>query len=126
MHTNLAVAGALIFLIGVGHSIIGEHLIFRQLRVKGLVPTLSAPPLRARHVHILWASWHIVTVYAFAFSALLIKLAIASTRAEFKLFAVQTTIAALLASAMLVLVATKGKHPAWLGLLAVVLLLWLR
>jgi hypothetical protein len=126
MNTYLAAAAALTFLIGTGHSVIGERMIFKHLRTTGIVPTLPAAPLKARHVYILWGSWHIVTVMAFAFAAQLLKLAMATIDTDFPAFALQTIVISMLLSSLLVLLATKGKHPAWLALLGVVVLIWLR
>ena len=81
--------------------------------------------LRERHVRILWASWHIVTVFGWAFAAVILRLAFPTVNDSFQTFVQNTTIAAMLMSALLVLFATKGMHPGWLGLAAVGVLIWL-
>jgi hypothetical protein len=115
MNTYLLAAGVVAIVVGAVHSLLGEILIFRHLRNKSIIPALSAPPLRERHVRILWASWHIPTVFCWAFSALILNLTTLERAAMFAFFA----------SAVLVLIGTKGRHPGWLGLLAVALLIWL-
>lgn len=115
MSAYLLAAGVVALVVGVIHSLLGEILIFRHLRNKTLVPALGAPPLRERHIRILWASWHIPTVFCWAFTAVLLNI---STLERAAIFAFS-------ASAMLVLIGTKGKHPGWLGLLAVAVLIWL-
>jgi hypothetical protein len=125
MQTWLIAAGVLAFVVGAIHSVLGEVLIFRHLRNKGLVPTVATPPLRERHVRILWATWHIVTVFGWAFSAILLWLAFAPNDVGFVLFVKDTIILSTLVSAFLVLIGTKGMHPGWLGLLGIAVFTWL-
>jgi hypothetical protein len=115
MNTYLLAAGVVAIGVGAIHSLLGEILIFRHLRDKTIVPALSAPPLRERHVRILWASWHIPTVFSWAFAALILNVSTLERAA----------ILAFFTSAILVLIGTKGRHPGWVGLLAVAVLIWL-
>ncbi len=101
--------------VGAIHSVLGEVLIFRHLRQAGIVPTMSAPPLKERQVRILWATWHIATVFSWAFAFALLELT--STG--------EAAILAFLGSSMLVLLGTRGRHPGWVGLLVVAILAWL-
>ncbi|HTF98328.1 MAG TPA: hypothetical protein VL995_19470 [Cellvibrio sp.] len=119
------IAAALAFTVGVIHSILGELLIFRHLRKDKIVPTLSAPPLRERHVRILWASWHIVTIFGFGFGVVLIRLSQSTGYGNLELFIGKVIIYSMLASSLLVLWATNGKHPGWVGLAAIALFTWL-
>ena len=99
MNTYLAAAGILCFLIGLTHTVLGEVLVFQRLRAEGaLIPTEGGTALRERHVRILWASWHLATVFGWCIAA------------------------APLAGAFLVLVGTKGRHPGWVGLLVAAVL----
>lgn len=119
------IAAILVVIVGIIHSALGEFLIFRHLRKNSLVPTLEAPPLRERHVRILWASWHIVTLFGFSFGAVLLWLSQFTQHGNFELFIKDVIICSMLAGSLLVLWATSGKHPGWLGLGAVALLTWL-
>ncbi|HWT17054.1 MAG TPA: hypothetical protein VN581_14855 [Patescibacteria group bacterium] len=123
MQTLYLVAAVLASVTGVVHSVLGEHVIFRHLRAGQWVPTRSAPPLRERHVRILWATWHLGSVFGWAFAGLLFGLAIGSPSPL--ALAVWATTAAYLGGAVLVLVGTKGRHPGWLALLAVASLTWM-
>lgn len=118
MQSYLVTAAALSVLIGVVHSVLGELLIFHKLRGGTLVPTHAAPPLAERHVRILWATWHVVSVFGFAFAAVLFRLgSVANATTASIQSAVLTAISvAFLGASILVLVATKGHHPGWLGL----------
>jgi hypothetical protein len=125
MQKHVFAAGLLVFMIGAIHSVLGEILIFRRLRAGGIVPTNGESLLRERHVRILWASWHIVTVFGWAFAAVLLRLAFPATNDTFQTFVQNTIITAMLSSALLVLFGTKGRHPGWLGLAAAAALIWL-
>jgi hypothetical protein len=125
MNTYFLIAAILVFLVGIIHSALGEYLIFRHLRRKNIIPTLAAPPLRERHVRILWATWHIVTIFGFVFGILLLKLSQATGNGNQEIFIKEIIIYAMIASSLLVLWATKGRHPGWVGLAAVALFIWL-
>ena len=118
MNAWLLGAAALVFLIGLVHSWLGELRIFRHLREAGVVPTGGAPVLRAFQTRILWASWHLVTVMAWAFTALLLWLAQPSAQAASSGTVEGAIAAALTAGAILVLCSNRGRHPAWIALLA--------
>lgn len=122
MNPWLVGAAALVLVIGLVHSWLGELRIFRHLREdsasSGIVPTGGAPVLRAFQTRILWASWHVVTVLAWALAGLLLWLAQPAARAASGGFAETVIAAALAASGALVLLSNRGRHPAWLALWA--------
>ncbi|CAN7420937.1 hypothetical protein LJR090_003356 [Bosea sp. LjRoot90] len=111
-------------LIGVVHSALGEILIFRRLRAGTIVPLLAPPPLRERHLRILWANWHLCSVLGWALAALLILFAMSPDLPAHALH-IRIIAIATFAGAMLVLFATKGRHPGWFGLLVAAGLAWL-
>lgn len=118
MNPWLVGAAALVLVIGLVHSWLGELRIFRHLRRGGIVPTGGDPVLRAFQTRILWASWHVVTVLAWALAGLLLWLAQPAARAASGGFAETVIAAALAASGALVLLSNRGRHPAWLALWA--------
>lgn len=123
MNIHLTAASALCFIIGLIHSVLGEVLIFRRLRRPGaLVPTEGGTALRERHVRILWASWHLATVFGWCVAAVLGWLAQRGQVALAASLPAKAAAAALLAGAFLVHVGTKGRHPGWAGLLAAAVL----
>ncbi len=124
MNTLLGAAGAIALLTGLAHSVLGERLIFRHLRSRGVVPTRSAAPLRERHVRILWATWHLATVFGLAFAVVLFRLAVQGAHGPLELVFVRTIALAHVGGSLLVLVATRGRHPGWIALLAVAALAW--
>ena len=119
------IAAILVVIVGIAHSILGELLIFRHLRKNRIIPTLAVPPLRERHVRILWAGWHIVTVFGFGFGVVLLWLSKSTVHGDFERLIKEVIIYSMLAGSFLVLWATNGKHPGWVGLAAVALLTWL-
>ncbi|MEO8671816.1 MAG: hypothetical protein ABI411_10915 [Tahibacter sp.] len=124
MNTMLAASGTLALLIGIVHSVLGEVLMFRHLRRGGFVPTLDATPLRERHVRILWATWHLATVFGWAFAGILFAFALSPGAPPSRALVVNSVVFANLAGSILVLVGTKGRHPGWFGLLLVAVLAW--
>ena len=123
MQTYLAVAAGVAFLTGVAHSVLGEMLIFRQLRRGTLVPGQDAPPLRSRNIRIIWATWHVATVFGWAFAGVLLQLALSPQASLVSLF-LNATVGAYAGGSLLVLVGTRGRHPGWIALAAVAALVW--
>ena len=123
MQTALAAAALLSVVTGIVHSVLGEWLMFRHLRQGTLVPQLGAPPLRARNIRILWATWHLASVFGWAFAAILFTMAI-SPEVPLRQLVLHAAIAANAGGAILVLVGTRGRHPGWIALGGVGVLTW--
>jgi hypothetical protein len=130
MNTSLIAAGILIALIGLAHSIIGEIKIFNGLRGdrwaarSAWIPTQGGTALREFQVRIIWASWHVVSVLGWALAALLLQAGGVMLMPLPQLTNLASIIA-LTVSAALVLIGTRGKHPAWIALLiAAGLIVW--
>lgn len=115
-------AGILMIIVGVVHSVLGERLIFSQLRAGGLIPNDGGSHLRERHVRILWATWHLSSVLGWAAAFIMLYAANTAVPA----LVIQALMVAAAASGILVLVGTRGKHPGWIALLVVALLVWCR
>ncbi len=120
MNYWLLAAAALLFLVGLVHSVMGERLIFRRLRGTGFIPTDGGTILREHYVRIVWASWHLATLQGWFVAAALVWLAVAAPR-HGALMAQAIALLELLC-ALLVMVATKGRHPGWIGLAGVAIL----
>lgn len=123
MNSYVFVAGILSILLGLVHSVLGEYLIFKNKRKTGsFVPSKGSKELKERHLRILWASWHLASIFGWSIGAILIKI----SSEEYSIghdFIFQTITWAMLLAAMLVLIGTKGKHPGWLVLLCIGVLL---
>jgi hypothetical protein len=118
MNTWLAAASVLTSLVAIGHSVIGEWVIFRGLRTSGVVPT-QVPGLRAFEVRILWASWHVVTLLGLLLAWLMWGWAAPQPAVLASTHALPAIALTFTASAVLVAYATRGRHPAWIALLLV-------
>jgi drug/metabolite transporter (DMT)-like permease len=125
MNTWYLAAGSLAVIIGIVHSVLGERLIFHALREVGVVPSRGAPPLSGRHIRILWATWHIASVFGFCFAGLLWWLAFSTESGQIVPLLRNAIIVAYSVSGLLVLLGTRGRHPGWIGLLLVGLFTWL-
>lgn len=125
MNIYLATAAVLAFLVGLVHSVLGERLIFGRLRQGRLVPTNGGSLLQERHVRILWASWHVLTVFGWCIAAVLLWLSLPSSNPSSALFIEQAIVFSMLAGSALVLLGTRARHPGWVGLLAVAAFVWL-
>lgn len=117
-HWLFLAAGLLTVVVAGVHSILGERWIFRRLRRGGIVPTDGGTVLREPHVRILWASWHILSVFGLALAALLFDQA---AHPGPKWIPLAVALAMTVASA-LVYFGTRGKHLGWVGLLGVAVL----
>ena len=120
----LGAAAAVLVLVGLVHSILGEYLIFARMRRRGLVPTEGGNILRERHVRILWATWHALTAVGWGIAVILWRFAQRPVIESAQRDVLLILALALAAAAALVLVGTRGRHPGWIGLLLVALLSW--
>lgn len=115
MNTYLVVASVLAVLVGLVHSVLGERLIFRHQPTAG----------RWRHrrpFDILWATWHIASVMGWALAAVLWRIAATSEHFALREFLLLAIALAYGAGGLLVLVGTRGRHPGWVGLAGVAVL----
>ncbi len=119
MENLLLSASIILILTGITHSVLGELLIFKKIRNKGIVPNIEIPPLQIRNFQIIWATWHLVSVFGILIAVLIIQIAKSSPATSEFLIPIS---ASMLVGSLLVLFATKAKHPGWFGLMMVALL----
>jgi hypothetical protein len=126
MNAYFIAAAALAFIVGLAHSVLGEILIFCRMRKPGrLIPTDGGTLLLGSNVRILWASWHVLTVLGWGMAAMLVWLSLPAARAVGDGVIEHAIAVSMLAGSVLVLIATKARHPGWIGLLGVAVLVWL-
>ena len=119
MNLYLLRAGILCLPLGIAHSILGEYLIFKHKRIKGnIVPSKGGEELKERHLRILWATWHLASIFGWCIGAILIKMAVTKNQQSPEIidFTLNSMIYTMLLSSLLVFVGTKGKHPGWIVL----------
>jgi hypothetical protein len=113
-------AAALIFLLGLVHSVLGERYILVRLFRRDHLPKLFGST--AFTTQTLRFAWHLTTVVWWGLAALILL----STRRSLNTQDVLHTIAWIaLISGLFPLVFTRGKHLAWLVFFAVALLLFI-
>jgi di/tricarboxylate transporter len=126
MNSYFLIAGILCILLGIVHSILGESLIFKNQRNKGsLVPTKISGELKERHLRIIWATWHLATIFGSCIGAILINIAHEQNEQNSNStdFIIQSITYSMFLTSFLVLIGTNGKHPGWIVLLLTGILL---
>lgn len=126
MNTYFLIAGVLCVVLGLIHSTLGEVLIFNPKRHKGrIVPTKRTPGLREKHLRIIWATWHLASVFGWCIGAILVKTSFIQHELSSKVIdiIIQSSIYGMFAGSLLVLAGTKGRHPGWIVLLLIGILL---
>ncbi|AXT54635.1 hypothetical protein D1815_02285 [Aquimarina sp. AD1] len=122
MDHYICVAGLLCFILGLVHSILGEVLIFRNLsKSKKIIPTIATSKLKVKHFRIIWATWHLTSLFGWCIGAILLMVATKyniQTNELFQFILTSTTIT-MFCSSLLVFIATKGKHLGWVILLII-------
>jgi len=126
MNIYFLIAGILCFMLGLVHSILGEYLIFKDKRKSGnLVPTKMNAELKEQHLRIIWVTWHLTSFFGWCIGGYLIIISLNRNvlDSEFINFMINSTVIAVTASSLLVLIGTKGKHPGWIVLILIGILL---
>ena len=119
------ISACLAFVLGIVHSVLGNILIFRRLGVKNVISAEGDRILRKEHIRTLWASWHLLTLFGWALSAILFTMAWVSAPELLGFYIRWVLITAFLVSAVFWVYGTRGRHPAWVILLLIAIILWL-
>ena len=126
MNTYILTAGILCILLGVIHSILGEYLIFRHKRKdKEIIPSKGGNDLREKHLRIIWATWHLASILGICIGLVLIMLTKNSSLLDAQVLhdVIRLIAYSMLIASLLVMFSTKGKHPGWIVLLIIGILL---
>jgi hypothetical protein len=121
----LLLAGVLLILLALGHSVLGEHLIFKQLNRGADGHSQAIQLLAQRRWDALRSTWHLVSLLAFGLGAVLLvgaSLDSATSKLSHILTAISLTFAV---STIFWLIGTRGKHPAWIVLAMITALTYL-
>ncbi|MFD2725410.1 hypothetical protein [Hyunsoonleella rubra] len=122
MNQYLFIAGTLYFILGLVHSILGEILIFKNLKKSNkIIPTIVTSKLKERHLRIIWATWHLTSLFGWCIGVLLIKIGTRQTEmsADMMQFIITCIAITMLCASFLVFISTKGKHLGWIVLLII-------
>jgi hypothetical protein len=123
MNFYLFSAGIVMFALAIMHSVLGERLIFKHVRAGTPGHIAANQLLPARRWDALWSTWHLLSVLGLGLSAAMIAAAMYGEVAK-----AADTVAIIMAATFAIagvywFVGTKGKHPAWIGLLAIAALI---
>jgi hypothetical protein len=122
MNQYFIVAGGLAFSLGLVHSLLGELLIFRRLPKDVLPPLAGSTDLTWRTLRM---TWHIPTVFAWGFGAILLQISFPSSPNNHLVFVENVMVLSFFACSLIAVFITKGKHPGWIVMLSITILLYL-
>lgn len=118
--TLLLVAALLAFAVGIAHSVLGEKYILMRLFRRPDLPALFGDATFT--IRTLRFAWHATTIAWWGYGAMLLLASRGMLSAGNTLLVLAATMAA---TAVMILVASRGRHLAWPVFLAIVLLsLW--
>ena len=121
MNALLMAAAILLFLLGVAHSYLGERFILIPLFRRGHLPAIFASEvLTARTLRF---AWHLTSIAWWGAAVILLLLA-PSPPAQLQVLVGRVLAATFLASGLLALCVSRGKHFSWVVFSAVALLTW--
>jgi len=119
MPLSLALSASLAFAIGVAHSYLGERYILIRLFRRTDLPALFGSDWFTRRT--LRFAWHLTTVAWWGLGALILLVGGGASRAQLGLAIAAT----FLASALLAMAGTRGRHLAWVVFLAIAVGTWM-
>jgi hypothetical protein len=109
-------AAALAAVLGVAHSWLGERLVLGPLFAPATRQGMLRQSVFARKA--LRATWHLATIAWWTFAALFVVLARAPASPTGRLI-LGVLAAGFLATGLVILASSRGRHPAWLVFLAI-------
>lgn len=120
----LIAAAAVVFVLGLLHSVLGEMMIFRHLAGMSGLPRLGFPPmLRADAANrTLRACWHLLTILGWTCAAILARLAALPALGSGERFIVHAMAISFGACAVCMGAGTRGRHVGWIAFLAAAIL----
>jgi hypothetical protein len=122
MNALLLVAAAILAVVGVAHSYLGERYVLMRLFRRNDLPRVWGSDVHTRRI--LRFAWHITTLAWWGLGAILVAAARPAGELPIPLAGKIIAVTSL-ASALMVLVWSRGRHLAWVAFLAVAVLVWL-
>jgi hypothetical protein len=121
MNVLLVAAAALVVFLGIAHSYLGERYILGRLFRRGNLAEIFRKPEFTRRT--LRLAWHIMSVLAFGFAALLVALASAERvelRTLCRIMAVTFALCGVLSLGI-----SRSRHLSWIVFFAIAGLVWI-
>ena len=122
MNISLLVAAVLLLLLGLAHSYLGERYILIRLFRRENLPRLFGSDEFTRRT--LRFAWHLTTVVWVGVAALLVRLAGVGGAGVARGDVGSIIAGTAAASALVTVVGSRGRHPAWVVFVLVALLAW--
>ncbi|MBC8032456.1 MAG: hypothetical protein H7Z16_20400 [Pyrinomonadaceae bacterium] len=122
MNFYFVTAAMLAFAIGLAHSWLGERYILMRLFRRADIPHLFGSDEFTKRT--LRFAWHITTVALFGAAALLLIVASFPLDATARRFSTAIAVT-FLASAVVALIGSRGRHLSWVVFLLIAVLVWL-
>lgn len=123
MNAHLVVAAALVVVGGAAHSWLGERYILIRLLRRTDLPHLFGSDVFTKRT--LRLAWHLTTVAWLGFAVLLLRHALPAGDGMLASQAAEVVSWTFLASAVVALVGSRGRHLSWLLFLAIATSAWL-
>ncbi len=114
----LLVAAALAFLLGLGHSVLGERYILRRLFRRADLPHLFGSDVFTKRT--LRFAWHLTTVVWWGVAATMLLLGYGHARGGLQVLGITA-----FASAFVTAVGSRLRHPAWIVFILIGIGIWL-
>ena len=120
MKAWLLIAAVLLLLLGLVHSVLGERYILVRLFRRDNLPRLFGSDVFTKRT--LRFAWHLTTVVWLGVAVLLVRMAGGQTLGAPEIGGTVASTAGV--SALVALVGSRGRHPAWIVFLVVAGLVW--
>jgi hypothetical protein len=117
---SLLIAAALLLLLGLVHSVLGERYILVRLFRRDNLPRLFGSDVFTKRT--LRFAWHLTTVVWLGVAVLLVRMAGVQTLGAPEIGGTVAATAGV--SALVALVGSRARHPAWIVFLVVAGLVW--
>jgi hypothetical protein len=129
MNIYLLSAAALLLLVALFHSVLGEMKIFMKMKDSQELPLLQGFPLLRKNPDAtkltLRMVWHIPTVLAFCLIGIIVRIAFLPSLNETEVSIIWIIGASVFVSFLVSLIMTKGIHGSWIAFLLTSILLML-
>jgi hypothetical protein len=132
MNAYFAWAAALVIILCLVHSVLGEILLIRRLNSANLPSLAPFSLIEVRQMGLIGSpdlardtlrlTWHLPTVLGLGFGAILLWLSLPTSPRTDLIFVAKAMALSSWACTLIVLFCSKGKHPGWLAFLAIAIL----
>ena len=120
MHNLLLLASALLCFLGMAHSYLGERYILIRLFRRNDLPALLGSDAFTKHT--LRFAWHLTTVLAFGFAAILVVLASPGGEGGRNIATIISATCGL--CGIVAFAGSRGRHLSWIVFFAITALIW--